>query len=195
MSLSTPCARALRHLVLRQCVCLVPLVECYCRAVTLKPQADASPVEAVGYGTWQPADAVFFTLMKDDRGCTLIYCHANDSLYYASPALQLSKDAPAGLAVLGQWCEDKPRECEEGCLPLEPRLLILDVLSSTERSPERRGEFVRSMDSVLPKPTCVVQWAGDTRVLSGFVRELPHSVQAVLKQTADPFVLVRHPLS
>jgi hypothetical protein len=53
---------------------------------------------------------------------------------------------------------------------------------------------VRGLEPVLPKPTGVVQWAGDTRALSGFVRELPHAVQAVLKHTADPFVVISHPL-
>ena len=194
MSLSSACERALRHLVLRPCVCLVPRVAVYCRPVTLRRQSDRGACGHAGYGTWQPAEAVFFTIMKDDRGDTLLYCHINDSLYYASPAVQLSRDAPVGIALLGQWCEDKPRVCEEGSGSVDPHLLIFDVLSLNERNPERRGEFVRGLESVLPKPTCVVQWAGDTRALSGFVRELPHAVQAVLKHTADPFVVISHPL-
>jgi hypothetical protein len=150
--------------------------------------------------TWLCEDHVFFTLIKQPQS-TLVFCHSNQVLYYASPAAQLSSACPSGTAFLCQFTIDSvacPTATGPPLDPLqpialqrEPRLLVFDLVSC-ERGlpPMARGERLRALDCHLHKPLCCVQWVGFGRYLtSAFVAQLPHRVRGIFRLGDDPLEL------
>ena len=144
------------------------------------------------YGTWQPKNTSFFTLIQTKSAGTTIYCHENGVLYHASPSVQLAPETPPYTALLSQWCEDRVKGSSPDLAGTEPRLLIFDALSTGEPRPNLRGAYLRSIEHLLPKPICVVQWAGDVHTLKTFIHTLPHATAGVVAHTRDPLVFARY---
>ena len=135
--------------------------------------------------TWLAKDALFFTLVQTPQG-TRVYEHAEDMLYFASPDAQLHRDCPPGTAFLCQTvCDRQP----EG--PVQPRLLVMDLVAPVIACPRERNERLRRLASTLPF-VCHLQWAGEKRALQGFVAGgfVPHDVAALVALRA-PLELVR----
>lgn len=151
-----------------------------CRPAELKPKPKRVPDG--GCSTWKPKGSFFFTLVKA-RQDTVVYCHANETAYHAAPAARLACDCPDQAAFLCQWCVDK--DAKTGAL--SPRLLVFDVLdSSCSGGAAARGDRLRALARFLPQPLCVVQWAGDHKVLEEFIRGgLPHPVECIVGLSDD----------
>jgi len=148
-----------------------------CRPAELKPKPKRIPEG--GYSTWRPKGSFFFTLVKAGRD-TVVYCHANNTAYHAAPAARLACDCPDQSAFLCQWCVDKDPKTGSHL----PRLLVFDVLDSGGAA--ARGERLRSLSRCLPQPLCVVQWAGDPKVLEEFIKGgLPHPVECIVGLSDD----------
>lgn len=151
-----------------------------CRPVEFVPEVRPFHESAA---TWLCERHAFFTLIKEQSN-TLVFSHSNEVLYYASPAVQLSRSCPHGSALLCQFTLDRvvaqgggsgSNSCEQ---QFEPRLLVFDVLSCPRGTPAlARGEHLRALSVHLHQPLCCVQWVGLGRYLNrGFVAGLPHSV-------------------
>ena len=158
--------------------------------------------------TWLCENHVFFTLIRD-LNSTLVYCHSNDMLYYASPAAQLSPACPIGTAFLCQFTVDstggstpegRPPESRDSGASLkttvqtsEPRLLVFDLLSCEPgTSPHARGERLRALSIHLQHPLCCSQWVGGARYLTkDFIARLPHAVHGTFRLGAEPLKLTR----
>ena len=137
-----------------------------------------SEVASDAYTSWMAKGALWFTLLKK-RGQTVVYCHANDMMYYASPNVQLPSCIPDDHAFLAQTALDNKTQ---------PRLLILDIILPTIMDPAERGRILRTMQ--FP-PTCHVQWAGEINSLRRFLHKgLPHEVECVFALGA-PLKIVR----
>lgn len=122
---------------------------------------------ADSYASWMAKGAHWFTLMKR-KGQTVVYCHANDMMYFASPNVQLPPSIPDNYAFLAQTALDNKTQ---------PRLLILDILLPDLGAPAARGQVLRQMQ--FPS-TCHVQWAGEITSLRKFLHKgLPHEVECV----------------
>lgn len=130
--------------------------------------------------TWLCKDSVFFTLIRSNQE-TLVFCHDNQTLYYASPAAQLAPECPVGTAFLCQFTTD---HLPEGQVP---RLLVFDMVSPVDFSPQARSERLRSYGQCLPQPLCHIQWVGFLRYLTPeFVRKLPHRAEGLFCLGSDP---------
>ena len=150
-----------------------------CRPAELKPKPKRMP--DAGVATWKPRGSLFFTLVKAGSD-TVVYCHSNGTAYHAAPPARLAGDCPDSAAFLCQWCVDK----EPGTGMQIPRLLVFDVLGACEGGAAARGEKLRGLAKFLPQPLCVLQWAGDHRVLEDFIkRGLPHPVDCIVGLSDD----------
>jgi hypothetical protein len=133
--------------------------------------------------TWRCRDSPFFTLIQPAAGGpTLLFCHENETLYYASPGAHLSPSCPECTAFLCQFVidgSDKDRS---------PRLLAFDILTSA--SVLERGDMLRRLSVHLPQPLCHVQWIGPREHLTpSFLSSLPHQVEGVFSLTQNPLKL------
>ena len=160
-----------------------------CRELTLADPVGAEsecPTDA-SLATWLCDEALFFTLIKEDRQ-TLVFCHSNGVLYYATPQTQLAVACPSGTSILCQFTVDSlPGECTA-------RLLAFDVLSPKGADPAGRGETLRGLAVHLPTPLCCVQWVGPRQYLtSQFLAELPHKTSGRVVLTPDSLFLVLLP--
>ncbi len=153
-----------------------------CHAVRTKPIPQSLPGPV--FCTWRPKGTHVFTLIKNAAD-TVIYCHDNDTAYFAAPCAKLAPGFPAGVAVLGHWCMDENKK--DGTK--EPHLLIFDILDQGAQSPACRGERLRLLSAAMPQPLCVLQWAGDLEALQQFVPTLPHEVECTVALTEDPLVV------
>jgi hypothetical protein len=151
--------------------------------------------------TWRPEGTVDFTLVKAGRGRTLVYCHYNDTVFYASEAAQLHKDCPEGTAFLCQYCEDEHKSTlGETDITVNttrtPHLLVYDILLG-DMSPTQRNVLLRTeYERFLPKPLCTVQWVGAKHVLNdNFISSLPHKVDGLMQLTRRPRCVIRERLS
>ena len=150
-----------------------------CRPALLRPKPKRLP--EAGFSTWKPKGSIFFTLVKAQQD-TVVFCHANETAYYAAPAARLASECPDKAAFLCQWCVDK--DAKTGAA--SPRLLVFDLLDSCGGGAAARGERLRGLARCLPQPLCVVQWTGDHRVLEEFVkRGLPHPVDCIVGLSDD----------
>ena len=193
MPVSETCQRALRHLAIRPCVQLNPDLLTHCRPVALRSTGEAFPKASMRlYGTWQPKHTSVFTLVQAKTGGTMIYSHETESLYHAAPSVQLAPETPPYTALLAQWCEDIAPDSSPEAGRATPHLLIFDILNLNEPRPHVRGARLRSMERMIPKPMCVVQWAGDIHLLKTFVHPLPHETGAVVAHTRDPLVFASY---
>ena len=159
-----------------------------CQPIEVRPRSSKTS-ELCKYATWKPKDALFFTLIKLEKDVTVVFCHANGTAYFASPAARLASDCPPYTSFLCQWCLDR-----EGAA-MVPRLLVFDAIvpgCSDNANVAARGERLRSLARCLPQPMCVVQWSGEPAALDGFVRGLPHPVECILSLSEDPHKLYRH---
>ena len=142
---------------------------------------------ATRYCTWRPAGSHFVTLIQHE-GITLLYCHANDTVYYTQPCVRLQGTCPDGTAILGQWCEDSL----DG--QAHPRLLMFDVACKGSQCYKSRGAVLRDMAVHLPQPLCTLQWSGECSALRGFLGTLPHQVECLLELGSDSFAIECHQL-
>ena len=150
-----------------------------CRPALLRPKPKRLP--EAGYSTWKPKGSIFFTLVKAQQD-TVVFCHANETAYYAAPAARLASECPDKAAFLCQWCVDK--DAKTGVA--SPRLLVFDLLDSCGGGAAARGERLRGLARCLPQPLCVLQWTGDHKVLEDFVkRGLPHPVDCIVGLSED----------
>lgn len=132
------------------------------------------------YTSWITKNAQWFTVLKHNQQ-TLVYCHSNEMMYYASPNIQLHPSMPDGHAFLAQTCIDNTDT---------PRLLILDVIIPSLPDPKQRGHVLRNLSQFFPA-TCHVQWAGDITALRKFLKSgLPHPVECVVS-LLKPLQLVK----
>jgi hypothetical protein len=157
-----------------------------CRPAEVKPKPKRMPVG--GYATWRPKGSLFFTLVKASND-TVVFCHSNGTAYHAAPAARLACDCPDQTAFLCQWCVDKDPKTGHQL----PRLLVFDVLDAHGGGAAARGERLRGLAKCLPQPLCVVQWAGDHKVLEEFIKGgLPHPVDCIVGLSEDdPLKLYR----
>lgn len=166
------------------CLQISPSIYAYCRQVEFTDEPGAGAESLAGFPcTWLCEDHVFFTLIKEPQA-TLVFCHSNQVLYYASPAAQLSSACPAGTALLCQFTVDRVAPADPlHHPPKEPRLLVFDLLSCERGTPPlARGERLRALECHLHKPLCCVQWVGFGRYLTrAFVAQLPHAVRGAFK--------------
>jgi hypothetical protein len=187
----SPLSQALLMLAGDASLQLDPGLQTVCRPLrvrTASPPSLADPFEGLHHSTWRPRGSLFFTLIKtaDD---TLVYCHENDTAYVAAPPAKLAHRCPAHTALLAQWCLDKgPDDAEGGGTP---RLLIFDLIHA-DPSPARRGEMLRTLEGFIPRPLCVLQWAGHAAALDRFAGTLPHAVDYYLHLTEQPLQPERH---
>ena len=188
--------RAIATLTGDLCLRVGPELIAQCRPVEFVEETRPFPESAA---TWVCASHAFFTLIKD-RSTTLVFSHSNQTLYYASPAVELGRDCPSGVALLCQFTMDSKSESKidskmdsnmdskmdskmdraESGTP-EPRLLVFDVLSCPMGTPAMaRGEHLRALAVHLQQPLCCVQWVGLGRYLTAaFVSRLPHPVKGL----------------
>jgi hypothetical protein len=144
-----------------------------------------APGKVGGCATWLTKGGHFFTLIKSG-GCTLAYCHANGTLYFASPDFSLGRDCPDHHAFLGQTVMDQDNRGG-----LIPRLLIMDLVHPQIACPLQRGNVLRSLAHHLPT-TCSLQWNGELSCLKAFLEKgLPHESDGVVGLGSDPLRLVR----
>lgn len=141
--------------------------------------------QPIGYCTWRPVGSHFVTLIKHN-GITLLYCHYNDVVYYTQPCVRLQNTCPDGTAILGQFCEDNV----DG--QLHPRLLMFDVLSTSDPCYKSRGVLLRDLVVHLPRPLCALQWSGEASSLRSFIGNLPHKVDCLLELGNEASVLQCH---
>ena len=135
--------------------------------------------------TWLAKGAQFFTLIKSGPS-TLAYCHANKTLYYASPSFRLGDACPDQHAFLAQTAEDREPTGE-----IIPRLLIVDLVYPVHACPHDRGEIVRRFAHAMP-PTCTVQWNGDPTCLRSFLEKgLPHDIEDYIIALGAPLRIIR----
>ena len=128
--------------------------------------------------TWLVEDSHFFTLTKADEKTTLSYCHANKTLYYASPAVCLPQGFPCGHSLLVQCFFD------QGNIP---RVLAMDLVLPLIADTRARGETFRKICFNSLPPTVTIQWSGDHKALKDFLKQdLPHKVNGVLELTINP---------
>lgn len=135
------------------------------------------------YTSWLAKGAHFFTIIQHEKQ-TIVFCHANQTMFYASPHIKLNASTPDGHAFLAQTCMDHNNTT--------PRLLILDMVLPVIPDPRKRGALLRSLAHVFPSATCHVQWAGEVSALRRFLANgLPHEVESVIALQEDPMDLVR----
>jgi len=153
-----------------------------CHSIKTKPMQQ----NAIGAGlfTWRPKNTHIFTLIKTTTD-TVIYCHDNDTAYFANPCAKLGGGFPTGGAVLAHWCIDENKQ--DGTKT--PHLLAFDIIDQGATDPTSRGERLRLLSSTLPHPLCVLQWAGDLHALQQFIPTLPHEVECTVLLTSDPLVM------
>lgn len=142
------------------------------------------PADPCAYCTWRPEASVMVSLTKEEDGGTVVFVHALDRSYHASPGAMLPRGVPEGVTVLGQYVED----VDDGGTTL-PRILVFDVLRATgadvPRSPRGRYELLRGMlrQEETEGGMLCVQWVGEYSSVGGIVSgamPLPHRVEAVL---------------
>jgi len=123
------------------------------------------------YTSWIAKGAHWFTIIKHNNQ-TLVYCHFNQMMFYASPNIQLHPLMPDGHAFLAQTCIDNNTT---------PRLLILDIIHPYVEDPQARGHTLRQLTQFFPTTSCHVQWAGDVTSLRKFLANgLPHPVECIV---------------
>jgi hypothetical protein len=141
--------------------------------MTKQIELELGDIKDDDHTTWLAAGAKLFTVIKQTRQ-TLVYCHENDYLYYASPDAELSQECPENHAILVQVVEDRV-----GSETL-PRLLAFDMVYPPNEDPRKRGEVLRSLSQYFP-PSYHVQWAGQQEPLRKFLEgDLPHEVETVI---------------
>ena len=166
------------------CLQIGPEILALCKPLQLPLQPGHCGLDE--HATWLCKSAgsqyLFFTLFKNAQGCTLLYSHCNEMLYYASAHAQLSLACPPFTAFLCQFTLDTHAEGRA------PRLLVFDTLAPSNcQSAHARGELLRSLAPHLPQPLCAVQWVGFRRYLTReFVSGLPHDIQAVISLGDNP---------
>lgn len=141
------------------------------------------PKETQQFTSWIPHGSHWLTIMKHENK-TIVYCHENDMMYYASPNVILPDTIPNGHAFLAQTCVDND---------IYPRLLILDLVLPHHKKPADRGVILRSLTHFFPS-TCTVQWIGEVSALKKFLKGgLPHQVECVIG-LQEPLKLLRESL-
>ena len=142
-----------------------------------------SQKEFTGMGTWRPKNSFIFTLIKyNDR--TYIYCHQNDTLYYAHPNICLLEGCPNDIGFLGQGFMEQN----------QIRFLVFDILKLPGfPSVEARYECLQTFSQYLPRPICDRQWVGQVKCLTEeFFQQLPHEVDYVfMMEPTVPWVVYR----
>lgn len=134
------------------------------------------------YASWMAKDAQWFTILKHNQQ-TIVYCHSNNMMYYASPNIQLHPHMPEGYAFLAQTCIDNNET---------PRMLILDMILPSIDDPKHRGEILRGLSQFFPT-TCHIQWAGDITALRKFLKNgLPHPVECVISLQKPLHIIREH---
>lgn len=142
-------------------------------AMTHRPEVTVGKVSEQDHATWLVKGGQLLTLIRQDK-YTLLFCHENGQLYYASPDASLAPSCPDNHAFLGQAVED----LVEGVPTM--RILIFDLAYPAVEDPKKRGEILRSLSHVFP-PSCHVQWAGKPSALRKFLKNgLPHEAEAVI---------------
>ena len=136
-----------------------------------------------GHYTWLVKDTHWFTLIKQGK-LTLVYAHANNTLYYATPNVQLAESCPDGHSFLCQVCSDRGADGLE-----TPRLLVTDLVTPEIPDPLARGTVLRSLAHVFP-PVCHVQWAGERECLVQFMPKIPHETDGIVLLGGDALSLV-----
>jgi hypothetical protein len=178
--------RALGVLTSNVCLQIDPSLPDLCRCVVYGSE---SPADSSVPATWLCENTRFFTLIKAADGGTLVFCHMNETLYYASPAARLSPACPVNTAFLCQFtmdCTTHPTTPKT----THPRLLAFDVLCPGISCPHARGDILRSLSVHLPQPLCHVQWVGPRRFLGReFIAKLPHPASGVFCLGSDPVIL------
>ncbi len=154
---------------------------CHPVKVRTAPQTKNHIVPA--FFTWRPKKTHVFTLIKTIAD-TVVYCHDNDTAYYANPCAKLGTAVPAGVAMLAHWCIDDLRDDTK-----TPHLLVFDIMDQGAADPATRGERLRMLSGALPQPLCVVQWAGNIEALNKFIPTLPHEVECTVALTEDPLIV------
>lgn len=137
--------------------------------------------------TWLVEGGRFLTLIQTAGG-TRVYDAEDDYLYYATPHTQLNRACPVGHAFLCQSVVDSLPDGSH-----VPRLLVTDLVSPRIECPNKRGEALRAMASLLP-PVCHIQWAGNRKALERFVNggAVPHRVAGLVALRA-PLEFAREP--
>ena len=167
---------ALSSVAAGECLQIDALLARSMKAIEIKPKPKG---ETIVCATWRPKNSIFFTLIKTKNG-TAVYCHLNGTAYHATPLAQLSTECPEGTVFLAQWCIDGGTT---------HRLLVFDLLDNDNVI--SRGEKLRQLSRFLPRPLCVLQWAGEPEALEGFTSTLPHPVECVVALTENPLKLHR----
>lgn len=121
--------------------------------------------------SWLAKDSQWFTLIKHEKQ-TIVYCHANHMVFYASPNVWLPDGIPNGYAFLCQTTKDNG---------IHPRLLVLDLVLPRIPEPVERGYHLREFARFFPS-TLHLQWSGDVTALRDFLEgtNMPHAIEGVL---------------
>ncbi len=174
-------------------------VDDFMAKVTQSVRVSSGPLLPGDLTTWLVKGGHFFTLIKAG-GKTLVYCHANELLYYASPHVELGPSCPDAHAFLVQTVEDR-----EASGALVPRVLVTDMVHPCAGPPQARGEALRALSGAFSH-VCHLQWAGDRACLQRFVASgaIPHEVgglvalraplELVLDAPEAPDIMSRLPL-
>lgn len=159
-----------------------------CKPVVVQPCKKRKKAAGCAFATWKPRGSLFFSLVKTSKD-TVVFCHANGTAYHAAPPVRLAADCPANTSFLCQWCLDKEAD-KPGKVP---HMLVFDVVEA-QACPDvaERGERLRRLARYLPQPMCVIQWAGESAALAGFVKSLPHPVECIIGLSEDPLKIYRH---
>lgn len=161
------------------CLQVTPVIAQATQAVKIVP----GKITDASLTTWLVHGTHMFTIIKQGA-YTLVFCHENNTLFYAKPDFMLSSSTPDGHAFLAQLAEDREGE------RTVPRLLIMDLVSPRIAEPARRQETMRALPGVFPSQ-CVLQWAGNEKALRKFLQGgLPHPVAGVIA-LCGPLHIVR----
>jgi hypothetical protein len=142
----------------------------YTKPVDMKICTGKLSANQVQCASWLAKGGKFFTIFRLQQN-TIVYCHVNKMMYYASPNVQLPLQIPVGYAFLAQTTKDNG---------VYPRLLVLDIVYPVIPDPMVRGMELRKFAECFPS-TCHVQWSGDLMALRKFLSNgLPHEVEGIV---------------